>query len=82
VALVRTDVSEECIASVIRVKRISGLETTLAVIGYINSDDGGNIFLLNVGYFKSPTASQPRRRNSSCRGVVDDFSENVMCLVA
>jgi hypothetical protein len=30
VALVRTDVSEECIASVIRVERISELGTTLA----------------------------------------------------
>jgi hypothetical protein len=32
VALVRTDVSEECIASIIRVKRISESGTTLAVV--------------------------------------------------
>jgi hypothetical protein len=31
VALVRTDVSEECSASIIRVIRIGGLATTLAV---------------------------------------------------
>jgi hypothetical protein len=31
VALVRTDVSEECIASIIRVERISKIGTTLAV---------------------------------------------------
>jgi hypothetical protein len=30
VALVRTDVSEECVASIIRVKRIMVLETALA----------------------------------------------------
>jgi hypothetical protein len=29
--LVRTDVSEKCIASIIRVKRISALETTVTV---------------------------------------------------
>jgi hypothetical protein len=31
VALVRTDVSEECIASIIRVRRLGELGTTLAV---------------------------------------------------
>jgi hypothetical protein len=35
VALVRTDVSEESITSIIRVKRISELETTLQVTSYL-----------------------------------------------
>jgi hypothetical protein len=33
VSVVRTDVSEECIASIIRVQRICELERTLAVTG-------------------------------------------------
>jgi demethoxyubiquinone hydroxylase (CLK1/Coq7/Cat5 family) len=49
VALVRTDVSEELIASIIRVIRIGE-------IGTLAIDDGGAMFLKNVGYYKSNTA--------------------------
>jgi hypothetical protein len=42
VALVRTDVSEERSASIIRVTRIRN-----------NPDDGGAKFLRNVGFYKS-----------------------------
>jgi hypothetical protein len=40
VALVRTDVSEDHIASIIGVKRISVLEITLAVTSNYNSSQG------------------------------------------
>jgi hypothetical protein len=47
VGLVRTDVSEECVASIFRLDRISKLETTLAVTFYI--ENGGDRFLRNMG---------------------------------
>jgi hypothetical protein len=53
VALVRTNVSEERIASISRVKRISKL-----------ADDGGDMFLQNGGY-ESHMGSHPRRWHSS-----------------
>jgi hypothetical protein len=43
VALVRTDCSEELSASIIKVKRIGELETTLALT--VHPDDGGDKFL-------------------------------------
>jgi hypothetical protein len=46
VALVRTDVSEELSASIIRVTRIGELGTTLAI-----PDDGGTEFLQNVSSY-------------------------------
>jgi hypothetical protein len=49
--LVRTDVSEERIASIIRVKRINELGTTLAINSLIL--DRGDTFLRNVGSYKS-----------------------------
>jgi hypothetical protein len=49
VELVRADVSEESIASIIGVKIISKLGTTLA------------LFLRNFGSYKSHSASLPRR---------------------
>jgi hypothetical protein len=55
VALVRTDVSEELIASFIRVTRIVELGTTLAVTSY-RPDEGGVKFLRNVGSYKSNSA--------------------------
>jgi hypothetical protein len=69
-ALVRTDVSEELSASFIRVTRIVGLGTTLAVTSnrrtqrasvasYTDSchpDEGGAKFLRNVDSYKSRTA--------------------------
>jgi hypothetical protein len=61
VALVRTDVSEERIASIIGVERIGELGTTLAVTSnwstlQINPDDGVDTFLRNVGSYNSHTA--------------------------
>jgi hypothetical protein len=62
VALVRTDVLEECIASIIRVTRISKLGTMLAVISnqsrmqsisLQHTDDGGDVLLRNIGSHKS-----------------------------
>jgi hypothetical protein len=44
VALVRTDVSEELTASIIRVTRIGELRTTLAVHCSFHPDDGGAKF--------------------------------------
>jgi hypothetical protein len=66
VALVRTDVSEELSAFIIRVTRIGELGT-LAVTSNrrtlrrhftdsCHSDDGGAKFLRNVGSYKSHTA--------------------------
>jgi hypothetical protein len=45
--LVSTDVSEELSSSIIRVTRIGELGTKLAL-----TDDGGAMFLLNVGSYK------------------------------
>jgi hypothetical protein len=67
VALVRTDVSEERIASIIRVTRIGKLGATLAVTNNrrtlrrnftdsCHPDEGGTKFLRNVGSYKSHTA--------------------------
>jgi hypothetical protein len=67
-ALVRTDVSEERIASFIRVTRIGELGTTLAtdarqlvlfLVQFTDSchpDEGGAKFLRNVSSYKSHTA--------------------------
>jgi hypothetical protein len=73
VALSITYVKEECIASILRVTRIIDLGTTLEVTSNRSTlrrntsstchpDDGGDIFLRNVGYSKSRTASHPIRR--------------------
>jgi hypothetical protein len=63
VALVRTDVSENCSASIIRVTRIGELGTMLVVTSnrrklqkiLCHPDDGGATFLRNVGSYKSHT---------------------------
>jgi hypothetical protein len=60
VALVRTDVSEEFSASIIRVKRIGELETALALTSNRrtlrrNTDDGGAKFIRNIGSYKTHT---------------------------
>jgi hypothetical protein len=76
VALVRTDVSEEPSASIIRVIRIGELGTTLA--GTSNRRKlrrkSLSTFLRNVGSYKSHTAQQPRRRHSSSV----DFADSVL----
>jgi hypothetical protein len=61
-ALVKTDVSEERIASIIKVTRIGELGTLVVTS---DPDDGGAKFLPNVGSYKSHTAQHPRRHHSS-----------------
>jgi hypothetical protein len=58
VASVRTDVSEEHIASFVRVIRIGELGTKLGVTNTdsCHFDEGGAKFLRNVGSYKSHTA--------------------------
>jgi hypothetical protein len=63
VDLVRTDISEERIVSIIRVTRIAEVGTTLAVTSSgstlaesCHHDDGRGTFLRNVGSYKSHTA--------------------------
>jgi hypothetical protein len=63
VALVKTDISEELSASMIRATRIGELGTSLAETGNLrrllvtaNSSEGGDKFLRNVGSNKSHTA--------------------------
>jgi hypothetical protein len=60
VALVRTDISEEHIASIIRFTRIGELGATSAVSSNRhrlrrNTDNGGDMFLQNLGSYKSHT---------------------------
>jgi hypothetical protein len=64
VALVRTDVTVERGASIIRVTRIGELGT-LFLADYRQPDNGGATFLRNVGSYKSHKALHPRRRHSS-----------------
>jgi hypothetical protein len=65
VILVRTDVSEEHFASIIRVKLIGKLGTALAVTATkAHCNDGGDKFLQNVVSKKSHMASHPRRWRS------------------
>jgi hypothetical protein len=67
VDLVRTDVSEECIATIIKVTRIGKVGTTLAVTSNgrtlrrnseysSHPDDGVATFLRNISSYKSQTA--------------------------
>jgi hypothetical protein len=56
VAFVKTDISEERSAAIIRATRIGELETTLAVTDSCRPDDGGSTFLRNVGSHNSHTA--------------------------
>jgi hypothetical protein len=67
VALVRTDVLEERITSIIRMTRIGELGTALAITAAsaCYPDDGGVIFLQNIGSYKSHMVKYPRRWHSS-----------------
>jgi hypothetical protein len=58
VVLVRTDISEERTADIIRVTRIGELGTTLAVSSNQSTQqrDGGDVILRNVGSYKCDTA--------------------------
>jgi hypothetical protein len=63
VAVVRTDVSEELIASVIRAKRISEPGTTITfsyLADSFYSNDEGNTFLRNVGCYKPHSATSQK----------------------
>jgi hypothetical protein len=54
VALVRTNVFEECISSIIRVTGIGELETKLGVtINLSSMHDAGEMFVQNVGSYKA-----------------------------
>jgi hypothetical protein len=55
VALVRTGVSQDRSASIIRVTRIGELGTTLDVTSNPCHPDGGGKFLRNVGSYKCHT---------------------------
>jgi hypothetical protein len=67
---VRINMSEEAIASIFRVERISELGTALAVtsnwstVGR-NNDDGGHTFLWKVSSNKTHMMPHPKRRNST-----------------
>jgi hypothetical protein len=61
VALLRTDVSEERIATIISVERINELGKP----DFFHLDDEGDKFLRNVSYNKSHMASYLKRRNFS-----------------
>jgi hypothetical protein len=61
VVLVVTDVSEEHISSIFRVKTI----TELKHFGNSNNNNNRSMFLRNVGYYKIHTETHPRRRHSS-----------------
>jgi hypothetical protein len=68
VALVRTDVSEEPSASLIRVTRIGELGRTLAATSNRRTLRRNTWYILqNVGSYKSHTAQHPRRHHSSVR---------------
>jgi hypothetical protein len=71
IALVRTDVSKEPIAFIIRVTRIGELGTTLAVTSYRSTlvdssvpNNGGDTFLCNDGSYKSEGVTFRRRHYS------------------
>jgi hypothetical protein len=66
VTLIKTDVSDELSASIIRVTKIGEIGTksiccwlrlTLFLVHrFLSSDDGGVNFLRNIGFYKSHTA--------------------------
>jgi hypothetical protein len=68
VVLVRTDVSEERIAYIIRATRVGDIGTTLALTKNRSTlrhpDDRDDKFLPNVGSYKSHAGSHPRKRHS------------------
>jgi hypothetical protein len=69
VVLIRTDVSEDRIASIFRVNEYEQVqsETVSSCIDgdsrkvLVHPEDGGDTILRNVGSYKSHTASSPRR---------------------
>jgi hypothetical protein len=67
VALIRTDISEDRIASIFRVHEceslpVQELTTSLGnLLALVHPEDGGDMILRNVGSYKSHTLSSPRR---------------------
>jgi hypothetical protein len=76
VALIRTDVSEDRIASIFRVNECEQIQSelfprvaaytrayyfALYLLALVHPEDGGDTILRNVGSYKSHTASSPRR---------------------
>jgi hypothetical protein len=65
VDLVRTDVSEERIASIFRLQLAATCSRWFLARGFSYLEDGGDTFLRNVGSHKIYTAPHPRRRHYS-----------------
>jgi hypothetical protein len=66
VDIVWTDVSEERIASILRVEKSAATcSRWFLAPGFFYPEDGGDTFLRNVGSYKTYTAPHPRRRHSS-----------------
>jgi hypothetical protein len=77
VGLIRTDVSEDRIASIFRVNECEQVQSetissciggdsrldcfALYLLALVHPEDGGDRILRNVGSYKSHTASSPRR---------------------
>jgi hypothetical protein len=59
--LLRTNILEEHIASIIRVERINKLGTLAVTSHCLHLDDGSDAFLRNISSYKRYTASHPRR---------------------
>jgi hypothetical protein len=71
VGLIRTDVSEEPIASIFRVQKLRERRKVLVfqVVSSLEDfqypEDGGDTLLRNICPYKTHTVSHPRRRHSS-----------------
>jgi hypothetical protein len=62
VGRVRTDVSQELVASILKVERMREIETML---DSFHPEDRGHTFFRNVRFSKTHTALDPRRRHSA-----------------
>jgi hypothetical protein len=65
VDLVKTDISEECVASIFRVEKFEREKSN-----FFYPEDRSDMFLRNVGSYKIRTLPHPRRRHSSIMPVV------------
>jgi hypothetical protein len=62
VALIRTDVSEDSIASIFMVHDCVQVTNSLCnLLALVHPEDGGDTILRNIGSYKSHTVSSPRR---------------------
>jgi hypothetical protein len=83
VALVRTDFSEERIASIIRMKRISELGTNCKLLltlflarRFLLPDDGGDTFLRKVSTYRSQMATH--RNDTNLEGTAIPVTRRAM----